>query len=746
MRPVSQTVLRPQIDERYDHSMLVLLAEGNSSNLSKNELLFGVRRPVAALAGKSPVGNHCGLSSLREKLFGSRGPKRRQVAALQGETRFKAKQGAIASSFVVVLFLLAMPTAAQAQATSVSAQVAATTMTRWKTSWDNQPGGGEKWSYDQGVVLKGIEGLWLNTADGKYFQFIQQSIDRFVKDDGTIRTYELNEYNIDHVNNGKILLLLYKVTGQEKYRKAAALLREQLKTHPRTNDGGFWHKQIYPYQMWLDGLYMGEPFYAEYAATFHEDAAFDDIARQFILMETHSRDAKTGLLYHAWDESRKMRWSNPTTGRSPHFWGRAMGWYAMALVDTLDHFPKDHPQRAALIQILKRLAAAAQRYQEPKSGLWWEVLDQGSRKGNYLEASVSCMFVYALAKGVREGYLPAAYATVAQKGYDGILERFIRTDPGGQTNLEGTVSVGGLGGNPYRDGSYEYYLSEKIVTNDPKGIGAFLMASEEMTRAASLRVGRGKRVTLDSFFNNEIKPDAGGQPARWHYKWDEWPNSGFLFWGNVFRNFGVRTETLTEAPTAANLKGTDIYIIVDPDTKTETPNPNFIEPQHVAAITEWVRRGGVLVLMGNDAGNAEFEHFNQLARQFGIQFNQDSKNRVQGNDFSAGSVMVPPGHPIFKTAGQLYLKELSTLVVAPPAKAVMQHKGDVIMATARLGKGTVFALGDPWLYNEYVDGRKLPPQFENFKAAQDLSRWLIQQSAASNHSSRLLGPRASRPQ
>ena len=140
-------------------------------------------------------------------------------------------------------------------------------------------------------------------------------------------------------NNGRILLLLYNVTGQEKYRKAAALLREQLKTHPRTSEGGFWHKQIYPSQMWLDGLYMGEPFYAEYAATFHEDAAFDDIARQFVLMELHSRDAKTGLLYHAWDESRKQRWANPATGRSPNFWGRAMGWYAMALVDTLDYFP-----------------------------------------------------------------------------------------------------------------------------------------------------------------------------------------------------------------------------------------------------------------------------------------------------------------------------------------------------------------------------------------------------------------------
>lgn len=627
------------------------------------------------------------------------------------------------------LLLLSAASPAYPQSAPLSELMAATVMERWKDSWELIPSRTEKWSYDQGVVLKGMEGVWLSTADGKYFRFIQQSVDRFVNDDGTIRTYELGEYNIDHVNNGKILLLLYNVTGQEKYRKAAAQLREQLKTHPRTSEGGFWHKQIYPSQMWLDGLYMGEPFYAEYAATFHEDAAFDDIAMQFVLMELHSRDAKTGLLYHAWDESRKQRWSNPAIGRSPHFWGRAMGWYAMALVDTLDYFPQNHPQRNKLVAILKRLAVAVQKYQEPKSGLWWEVLDQGSRKGNYLEASVSCMFVYALAKGVRKGYLAAPYLDVAQKGYSGIVKRFIRNGPDGLTNLEGTVSVGGLGGNPYRDGSYEYYLSEKIVTNDPKGIGAFLMAANEMEIAAGLPLRRSKTVTLDSFFNNETKKDATGRVIRWHYKWDEMPNSGFFFWGNVFRNLGAKTEMLTDGPTAANLKNTDVYIIVDPDTPAETERPNFIGPQHVKAITDWVAAGGVLVLMGNDAANAEFDRFNELATRFGISFNKDSKNRVQGNDFAMGSVMVESGNPILKTARRLYLKEISTLALSPPAKPLMRLGGDVIMATARLGQGVVFAIGDPWLYNEYVDGRKLPPEFENYKAARDLSRWLLIQSA-----------------
>jgi unsaturated rhamnogalacturonyl hydrolase len=633
----------------------------------------------------------------------------------------------------IVLFSLLVvfgATLAQGQTRPLSEGMAATAMTLWNDSWATESGKPEKWTYDQGVVLKGIESVWHNTADGKYFSYIQKSMDRFVNADGTIRTYKLEDYNLDNVLLGRVLLLLYKVTGQEKYRKAASLLREQLRSQPRTSEGGFWHKKIYPSQMWLDGLYMGEPFYAEYAATFHEDAAFDDIANQFILMERHGRDARTGLLYHGWDESRQQRWADPLTGHSPNFWGRAMGWYAMALVDALDYFPKDHPKRETLIAILKRLAVAVEKYQEPKSGLWYEVLDKGNEKGNYLEASASSMFVYTLAKGVREGYLPASYLKVAQKGYQGITTRFIETESNGQVNLKGTVSVAGLGGNPYRDGSYQYYLSEKVVTNDPKGVGAFLMASNEMETLPDQSFGKGKAVALDYYFNSETKKDATGQLAPYHYKWEEMPNSGFSFWGDAFRNLGVKTEALKEAPTKENLKHTDIYIIVDPDTKEETEHPNFIEQPHIKAITDWVKSGGVLVLMGNDVGNAEFDHFNQLAKQFGVQFNKDSRNRVQGNDFAMGKIIVPDGHPIFKTARELYLKEISTISLAPPAKPSIEDKDDVIIAVARLGKGTVFAVGDPWLYNEYVDGRKLPMEFDNYKAAKDLTKWLIQQVPA----------------
>src|SRR4029079_2681522 len=316
-------------------------------------------------------------------------------------------------SFTIVLVAVI----AVAQTKPISEQVAQTAMT---ALWRDSGGYPAKWTYDHGLVLKGIEQVWRNTHDKQYLEFIQRNMDHFVADDGSIRTDSLDDYNIDNVLPGRNLLFLYKLTGDEKYRKAAATLREQLKTHPRTSEGGFWHKKIYPSQMWLDGLYMGEPFYAEYAATFHEDTAFDDIAKQFILMERHSRDDKTGLLYHGWDESKQQRWANPTTGRSPNLWVRAMRWYAMALVETLDYFPPKHPQRAELIAILNRLARAVAKYQDARSGLWYKVLDKRNGKRNYLESSAACMFVYALAKGVRNGYLHTGYMKIANDGYRGI--------------------------------------------------------------------------------------------------------------------------------------------------------------------------------------------------------------------------------------------------------------------------------------------------------------------------------------
>jgi unsaturated rhamnogalacturonyl hydrolase len=339
------------------------------------------------------------------------------------------------------------------------------------------------------------------------------------------------------------------------------------------------------------------------------------------------------------------------------------------------------------------------------------------------------MFVYALAKGVRLGYLPAKYESVAKKGYEGIQQEFMKVDEQGLTNLHGTVSVAGLGGNPYRDGSYEYYLSEKVVVNDPKGVGALLLAANEMELRQIPQIGKGKTVMLDGYFNNEFMKNAAGQTIPFHYKWEEMDNNGFSLLGEHARYMGAKTQELKAAPTAANLQKASVYIIVDPDTEKETAKPNYVQPEHVAAISQWVKNGGVLLLMANDQNNAELDKFNTLAKAFGIQFKKELKNTVTGNQYDMGKIMVPASHPIFKNGRQLYLKEISTLDLQAPAKSVLDHKGDVVMATAKLGKGTVFAVGDPWLYNEYTDGRKLPADYQNFEVGNDLIAWLLQQAS-----------------
>jgi unsaturated rhamnogalacturonyl hydrolase len=247
-----------------------------------------------------------------------------------------------------------------------------------------------------------------------------------------------------------------------------------------TSENGFWHKQIYPYQMWLDGIYMASPFYAEFGKMVGEPAAFDDVARQITLIERHSRDAKTGLLYHGWDESKQQPWADRKTGCSPCFWGRALGWYAMAIVDVLDNLPHDHAQRPAILAVFARLAAAVAQVQDKASGLWYQVLDQGQHEGNYLEASGSGMFVYALAKAVRLGIVDASYLDIARRGYQGLVSRLIVVDDQGLLNLEKVCGAAGLGGNPYRDGSYAYYVNERIVRNDYKGVGPFILASVEI--------------------------------------------------------------------------------------------------------------------------------------------------------------------------------------------------------------------------------------------------------------------------
>lgn len=631
---------------------------------------------------------------------------------------------------LIISFLIATAFSAAAQPCSQqkwSVRMSQTAMNLWPDSFKMKPGIA-RWSYDQGVILKGIEGVWKLYGEGKYFNYIQHSMDFYVQEDGSIKDYKRDEFNIDHTNNGRVVMMLYNVTGKEKYKKAIDNIRSQFDEHPRTKEGGFWHKKIYPWQVWLDGLYMGQPFYAEYAKLAKQDKVFDDITRQFVNIERHTRDPKTGLLYHGYDESKEQQWANKQTGTSPNFWGRAMGWYGMAMVDVLDHFPAGHPGRDSIIRILNRFATAVAKVQDARSGLWYDILDMPNNPKNYKEASVSCMLVYTLEKAVRNGYIPQSFSKNAQKGYAGIIKEFIEVDANGQTNLKGTVSVSGLGGKPYRDGSFDYYMSEPVVVNDPKGMGAFIQASVEMEMASMPKPGNGKNVVMDNYFNNEWRKNGFGVNMRRHYTWDDYENGGFSLFGNIWQAYGAKPGGLDVAPTADNLKKASVYIMVDPDGYKDTKTPNYMDERSATEIANWVKQGGVLLLMTNDTANCDLEHFNMLSGKFGIHFSDKGRNMVKNNEFETGAVYNKNANPVFKQTKKMYLKEISVIDVKAPAKPVISQDGDVIFAMAKYGKGTVFAVGDPWIYNEYLDGRKIPAEYENFTAANELVIWLLNQA------------------
>jgi unsaturated rhamnogalacturonyl hydrolase len=649
---------------------------------------------------------------------------------------------------------------------SPSRAMAATVIKMWPTGavlTTVHPG---VWGYEEGVLLDGMAAEWHSTADGQDFKYIKTAVDKYVTDDGTITGYKADGHTLDDIEMGRAVLLVYRVTQQAKYYKAAKFLHDQLALQPRAASGGYWHKQIYPNQIWLDGAYMAEPFRAAYAATFQEPGEFDDIAKQLLLMDEHMRDPKTGLMKHGWDESKQMTWADKTTGLSPEVWARAMGWYAMALVDVLDWFPKDHSERAKLVEVLNRTAAAIVAVQDKESGLWWQVMEEGpkrfdripggvsdvaAKKWNYPEASASCMFVYSLAKGVRMGYLPQSDETAARRGWEGILKRFVTRGADGLMVLNGTVKVGGLGGTPYRSGTFEYYVGEKTGANDAKGIGAFLLAGSEMEQAPTAglgqegssrllvgskdkltvtdRPGAKKMVLLDAWFNSQTRKNAAGQTELFHYKWDDDANSGFGFFGRAFQRYGVKLATETTAPTSADLNRAQIYVIASPDIPVRNPLPNYVDKASGDVIQAWVKAGGVLILMENDVTNSEFDHFNTMSERFGIHFNPVIRNKVDGDKWEMATVMIPPGSGVFEHPHKAYLKEISTIRVSGPARAVVTDQGDVLMAVAKYGKGSVFAVVDPWIYNEYVDRRnKLPVDYDGFAAAIDLAGWAVRQA------------------
>lgn len=574
--------------------------------------------------------------------------------------------------------------------------------------------------YDKGTLLKAVESVWNSTGDGMWFNYLQRSIDVLVGDDGSIKNYRPDEYDFDHLNIGRTILTLYRVTGNPKYKKAADNLRHQLLTQPRTKEGGFWHKKSDPAQVWLDDLCMEQPFFAEYAMLFHEDSSFNDVARQFILIERNARDADTGLSYYRWDETRSQNSADRETGRFPSEWGRGIACYGMAIVDVLEYFPAKHPGRDSLLSILNRYVKAIVKKQDKRNALWFNVIDKTTEPKSYVDVSSSCMIIYTLARAARLGYIPGAYATNAKRAYEGILKEYVRVE-NSHANLPGTPGVPPLSGNSYREGTFEHYTSKPVASNDAKGMGAFIQCAVEMEISRSSSPS--KTVMLDRFYNSEKRKDAVGSEVFWHYTWEERSHPGFYLFGEIFRRLGGKLAALDQAPTTQDLQKADIYIIVDPDHHKDNSNPHFMTQNDAQVISQWVKGGGVLLLLANDSANCDLQHFNVLASKFGISFTNRSRNMVKNDEFAVGAVEFDS--TVFNGgAFRAYLKDISVIEVRKPAFALVGKEADVIVAEARYGKGTVLAVGDPWVYNEYIDGRKLLPGFNNYKAATDLANYL----------------------
>ncbi len=354
------------------------------------------------------------------------------------------------------------------------------------------------WNYTQGMVCDALISIALRTGRDKDLDFAKAWADRFVQADGTVawttangatQPFDVALHSLDRIRPAPVLLWLYDRTKDEKYKKAAAFMAGLLDQQPKTTDGGYWHRQTYPNQMWLDGIYMADVFSAEYAAMMKQPKYFDEAVKQILLIAKHTRDDKTGLFYHGWDETKTRPWANKDTGASPEFWGRAMGWYGMAMADILEWLPADHPGRAAVLKTYQGFCQSVAKVQDHDTAMWWQILDKPTAAKNYVETSCSIMFSYALAKGAQRGWIDAFYLETARRGARGVLNKMVDIKANGRVDIRGTVTVGSLGGvgsvGGAAAGSYEYYVGVGQTLNDQKSLGAMMYLSLVLSETAN---------------------------------------------------------------------------------------------------------------------------------------------------------------------------------------------------------------------------------------------------------------------
>lgn len=500
-----------------------------------------------------------------------------------------------------------------------------------------------------GSLLNSMDALWYNTADRTYYEYTKQTIDRFLSTDGQIVVQEHNASPNDALL-GKQLLLLYGVTQDKKYYEAAMLLQKQLKSGREPDEG-----------------YINSDFLAEYASIFQEPQDFAEITQRLASAQPSIHDMQS------------------------------MGLYMMTLVDTLPYYPNSDPGRAQLITILRQSAARVAHDQNSGTALWDQYLNKSSERASYIEAS--CLLTYALARGVRLGYLPAQYGENAKRAWAGIQKNFAQTTVGDSQTLT----------------------------------GAFVLAGSEMDIEGIARMGAHQKVLLDAWYNSQKRSNAAGQEVYFHYKWNDYSNPGFSLFGHIFRSYGVATDTLFTAPTFAKLEGAQYYIIVSPDNSAKNPDPHYMTGTDAREIARWVKSGGVLLIMENDPANADISHMNLLADKFGLHFNNLLTHHVIGDQHEMGRMNIPAGGPLFHRPHTLFMKDTCSLTLGNGAVSLLRDKGDILMGYTKYGKGTVYAVTDPWLYNEYTDGRNLPTDYDNFGGGMEVVRWLLQQSERTTH-------------
>jgi unsaturated rhamnogalacturonyl hydrolase len=519
-----------------------------------------------------------------------------------------------------------------------------------------------------------VDAEWYNTANGRYYRYEKQKIDTLLatESDVDLRT---------RMAIARPIVRIARVTQDTRYFKTADLLDKHLSARA----------QIPVQQMDSAEIYESAPFYAEYARVFQRPDDFSKITELF---------------------SKDRRGEEAGPSRTHALSALDMGWYVAALVDTLPYFPHDDPDRGLLLQILNRTVAQIVHAQDKSSGLWHESL---AKPWGVDDAIATCMFTYALQKAVRLGYLTERYSENATRAWRGVLEHFVKSDGLASIAFISSVSSGrsrGIVGGA--DGEREL-------------AGAFLLTSTEMEHARTATLARGRLVMLDSWFNSQQRMNGGGRKEYFHYKWSDYSDSGYSLFGSMFSDLGADLATLSMAPTVENLKSAQYYVIVSPDNPAKNPNPHYVQAEDANQVAEWVRGGGVLVLMENDPPNADIEHLNLIADRFGIHFNSVLSHHVIGDNFAAGQIAVKRGGPIFRDPHTLYMKDTCTLSLNSPAKPLFKDRGEVVIAMSNFGKGTVVAVVDPWLYNEYTDGRKEPPMQDNYAAGQEFVRWLINQ-------------------